>query len=64
MKCLELEEDYPNNPIVQLGLANTYSNLKKYKCAINYYNKGIAIDNKFLGLYIGLAYTHRANNQD
>ena len=64
LKYLELEDDYPNNAIVQLGLANTYSNLKKYKSAINHYNRGIAIDNKVLGLYIGLAYTHRANNQD
>jgi|GEM_PF-6450379 len=64
LKYLELEKSYPNNPIVQLGLANTYSNLKQYKNAINHYNGGIAIDNKILGLYIGLAYTHRANNQD
>ncbi len=64
LKYNELENDYPNNPIVQLGLANTYSNLKKYNTSINHYNKGIAIDNKILGLYIGLAYTHRANNQD
>ena len=64
LKYIELEQDYPNNAIVQLGLANTYSNLKKYKTSIKHYNKGIAIDNKIVGLYIGLAYTHRANNQD
>lgn len=64
LKYIELEQDYPNNPIVQLGLANTYSNLKKYKTSIKHYIKGISIDNKILGLYIGLAYTHRANNQD
>ena len=64
LKYIELEKEYPNNPIVQLGLANTYSNLKKYKISLKHYNKGIALDNKILGLYIGLAYTHRANNQD
>jgi len=63
-KYIELEQIYPNNAIVQLGLANTYSNLKKHKTSIKHYNKGIAINNKILGLYIGLAYTHRANNQD
>jgi len=64
LEYLKIEKKYPNNAIVQLGLANTYSNLKKYKTSINHYNKGIAINNKILGLYIGLAYTHRANNQD
>jgi tetratricopeptide (TPR) repeat protein len=63
-KYHQLDNDHPGNAIVKLGLANTYSNLKKHDNAISNYNKGIEIDKNVLGLYIGLAYTHRANNQD
>ena len=63
-KYHQLDNEYPDNAIVKLGLANTNSNLKKYDIAITNYNRGIEIDKNILGLYIGLAYTHRANNQD
>ncbi|MGG8497481.1 tetratricopeptide repeat protein [Tenacibaculum sp. TC6] len=60
----ELEKNYDPNPIIELGLANTYSNLKKFETAIHHYNKGILLNPKILGIYIGLAYTYQANNQD
>ncbi|WP_299133497.1 hypothetical protein [uncultured Tenacibaculum sp.] len=63
-KYLNLSKKYQSNPIIQLGLANTYSNLKKFSKAIYHYNKGINLDPKILGIYIGLAYTHLANNQN
>lgn len=61
---LDLEKSYDPNPIIQLGLGNTYSNLKKFKKAIHHYNKAIELNPKILGIYIGLAYTYQANNQN
>ncbi|CAL2078799.1 Tetratricopeptide repeat-containing protein [Tenacibaculum sp. 190524A02b] len=63
-KYIFLQKNYPENPIIELGLANTYSNLKKYHKAIQHYQKSIKLNNKILGIYIGLAYTYQANNQD
>lgn len=60
----KLEETYPDNAIVQLGLGNTLSNLKVFKTSINHYLKAIDQNEKILGSYIGLANTYFAYNQD
>ena len=64
VKYKKLEKTHDDNPIVHLGLGNTYSNLKKFKTAIKHYNKGITLNPKVLGIYIGLANTQFAYNQN
>lgn len=63
-RYLSLRKKFKPNPIIELGLANTYSNLKQYKKAIHHYHQGLALNDKVVGIYIGLAYTHVANNQN